>query len=124
MKVSINKPYDGDIDNTDASDSSPSEDHKDTTIYLMLYDEHRVYTVSAEFYNDVLNTVSEVIHIFLPGDIYTLRKIYGEALWLQMTRGDRRMAGKCMAHMVANKKLPQLRFVDGTHEYPKKYQLR
>ena len=92
--------------------------------HLILCDEHRTYTVSAAFYNDVLNTVSEVIHILLPGDIYTLRIMYGEVLWLEMTRGDRRMAGKCMAHMVANNRLPQLRFVEHKHEYPKKYQLR
>ena len=113
-----------DIDNTDVGDSTPSENHKGTALYLILYDGHRWYTVSAAFYNDVLNTVSEVIHIFVHGDKYTLRIMYGEVLWLQMTRGERRMAGKCMAHMVANDRLPQLRFVEHRHEYPKKYQLR
>ena len=112
-----------DIDNTDTSDSVPSEHHEDTAIYLILCDEHRTYTVSAAFYNDVLNTVSEVIHLLLPSDIYTLRKIYGEELWLQMSRGDRSKAGKCMAHIVANKRLP-LRFVGCPHDDPKKYQLR
>ena len=92
--------------------------------HIILYDGHRIYTVSAAFYNDVLNTVSEVIHIFVPGDKYTLRIMYGEVLWLEMTRGERRMAGKCMADMVANNRLPQLRFVEHEHEYPKKYQLR
>ena len=124
MKDATNTLSDGDIESNDASDSTPSENHKGTTLYLILYDENRTYTVSAAFYNDVLNAVSEVIHLFLPGDIYTLRKIYGEALWLQMTRGDRSMAGKCMAHMVANNRLPQLRFVGCEHENPKKYQLR
>jgi len=120
----INTPKDGDIECNDTSISTPAENHGGTTVYLILYDEHRTYTVSAAFYNEVLNTVSEVIHIFLPGDRYTLRKIYGDALWLHMTRGDRRKAGKCMAHMVANDRLPQLRFVEHEHEYPKKYQLR
>ena len=91
--------------------------------HLILYDGLRWYTVSAAFYNDALKTVSEVIHLFLTGDIYTLRKIYGEALWLDMTRGDRSKAGKCMAHMVANKRLP-LRFVGCTHDDPKKYRLQ
>ena len=91
--------------------------------HLILYDGLRWYTVPIAFYNDVLNTVSQVIHIFLPGDIYTLRKIYGEALWLQMTDGERRMAGRCLAHMVANNRLP-LCFVGCPHEHPKKYQLR
>ena len=81
-------------------------------------------TVSAAFYNNVLNTVSEVIHLLLPDETYTLRKIYGDELWLEMTRGDRCKAGKCMAHMVANDRLPKLRFVEGPHEYPKLYQLR
>ena len=112
-----------DTDNTNAGDSTPSENHKGTTVYLILYDGVHTYTVSAAFYNGVLNTVSEVIHLFCPGDVFTLRKIYGEALWLLMTRGDRRKAGKCMAHMVANNRLPQLRFVGCEHENPKKYQL-
>jgi len=91
--------------------------------HLILYDGLRWYTVSIAFYSEVLNTVSEVIHIFLPDDIYTLRKIYGEALWLQMTDGERRMAGRCLAHIVANKRLP-LCFVGCPHEHPKKYRLR
>ena len=112
-----------DIDNTDDGHSVPSENHGGTTVYLILQDEHRTYTVSAAFYNEVLNTVSEVIHLLLPGENYTLKKIYGKALWLQMTRGDRSKAGKCMAHMVANNLLP-LRFIGCPHEDPKKYQLR
>jgi hypothetical protein len=123
MSKDTDKLSNSDIKGNDARDSTPSGSHEGTAIYLILHDEHRTYTVSAAFYNDVLNTVSEVIHIFLPDDRYTLRKIYGEALWLQMSRGDRRKAGKCMAHIVANNKLP-LRFVEGTHEYPKLYQLR
>ena len=115
-----------DIDITDVGDSTPPEVQKGSTVLLVLYDydRDRAYTVPAAFYNGVLNTVSEVIHIFLPGDKYTLRIMYGEVLWLEMTRGERRMAGKCMAHMVANNRLPQLRFVEHEHEYPKKYQLR
>ena len=111
------------IDSDTVSEVTTPENHKGTTVHLILYDDHHTYTVSAAFYNEVLNTVSEVIHLLLPGDIYTLRKIYGEALWLDMTRGDRSKAGKCMAQMVANKRLP-LRFVGCTHDDPKKYQLR
>jgi hypothetical protein len=118
------KTHYGHVDSDNASDVTPPENHEGTTIYLILYDEDRTYTVSAAFYNDVLNTVSEVIHIFIPSDIFTLRIIYGEALWLLMTRGERRKAGKCMAHMVANNQFPQLRFVGCQHEHPKKYQLR
>ena len=91
--------------------------------HIILYDGQHPYTVSAALYNDVLNTVSEVIHLFIPGDKYTLRIMYGEALWLEMTPGDRKKAGKWMAHMVANKRLP-LRFVGCPHDDPKKYRLR
>jgi hypothetical protein len=120
----ITKAQHGHIDSDNVSDITTPENHKGTALNLILYNGHRIYTVSAAFYNDVLNTVSEVIHIFLPSDIFTLRKIYGEALWLEMIPGDRKKAGKCMAHIVANKRLPQLRFVEHEHEYPKKYQLR
>ena len=119
----ITKTHYGHNHSDNISEVTTPDNHKGTTIYLILCDEHRTYTVSAAFYNDVLNTVSEVIHIFLPDDIFTLRIIYGEALWLQMTRGERSKAGKCMAHMVANKRLP-LRFVGCPHDDPKKYRLR
>ena len=118
------KIYDGHNHSDNLSEVTTPESHEGTSIYLILCDESRTYTVSAAFYNDVLNTVSEVIHIFVPDDKYTLRILYGEVLWLEMTRGERRMAGKCMAHMVANNRLPQLRFVGCEHENPKKYQLR
>jgi hypothetical protein len=115
--------YDDGFDNTDSSDSTPSDSHAGTSIYLILHDEHRTYTVSAVFYNDVLNTVSEAIRHLLPSDICTLREIYGEASWLQMTRCERIKAGKCMAYMVANKRLP-LHFIGCPHADPKKYRLR
>jgi hypothetical protein len=123
MSKDTDKLSNSDIKGNDARDSTPSGSHEGTAIYLILHDEHRTYTVSAAFYNDVLNTVSEVIHIFLPDYRYTLREIYGEASWLQMTRGERIMAGKCMAYMVANKRLP-LHFIGCPHADPKKYRLR
>ena len=119
----ITKAQYGHIDSDTVSEVTTPKNHKGTTLYLILYDGIHTYTVSATFYNDVLNTVNEVIHIFVPGDKYTLRIIYGEALWLLMTPGDRKKAGKCMAHMVANNWLPQLRFVGCEHDYPRKYQL-
>ena len=119
----INTQNAGDIECNDTNISISSENQVGTAVHLILYDGDRAYTVPVAFYNDVLNTVSEVIHLFLPDDIFTLRKIYGEALWLQMTRGERSKAGKCMAHMVANKRLP-LRFVGCPHDDPKKYRLR
>ena len=126
MRDVINTPKTGDIECNDTSLSISCKNHAGTTMYIILYDydRNRAYTIPAAFYNDVLNTVSEVIHLLLHDDTYTLRRIYGEELWLQMTRGDRRKAGKCMAHMVANNSLPQLRSVGCPHEDPKKYRLR
>jgi hypothetical protein len=120
----INDPKAGDVKCNDTSISISSANHAGTTMYICLYDydRNRAYTIPAALYNDVLKTVSEVIHLLVPGEIYTVEIIYGKALWGPLTDGEKRMAGRCLAHMVANRRLP-LRFVGCPHEHPKKYRL-
>ena len=122
MTKDMNPPNDSAIDNTDTSDSTPPENHKGTTIYLILYDGHELYTVPAAFYSVVRNQVAEIIPAVERDVKYTLEMLCGEAFWKQLTDGEKRMAGRCMAQMIAKGLLP-LRFAETKHEYPKRYQL-
>lgn len=53
---------------------------------------------------------------------YTSKKLCGNGFWLELSTGERKMAGICIAHMV-KLKLLNLIEVEGVHEYPKLYQL-
>jgi hypothetical protein len=80
------------------------------------------YFVSITFYNAIRLQVEEVIPLLDRDEKYTLQMLCGEAFWDPLTEGERRMAGRCMSHMVRNNLLP-LRFAESKHEYPKFYEL-
>ena len=119
----INTQNAGDIECNDTSISISPENHVGTAVLLILYDGHRMFTVSAAFYNAVRLQVEEIIPALERDEIYTLEELCGDAFWGPLTSGECKMAGKCMAYMVVNNRLPQLRFVGCPHENPKKYQL-
>ncbi|MBX9917940.1 MAG: single-stranded DNA-binding protein [Nitrosomonas sp.] len=58
-----------------------------------------------------------------PGNAYTLKKILGNEIWNELDNGDRRLMGRCVAHMTTRKILP-LKIVKSKHEYPIRYQLK
>jgi hypothetical protein len=91
--------------------------------YIILHDGYDMYSVPAKFYTAIRLQVEEVIPALKHDEVYTLEMLCGEVFWDTLTNGKRRMAGRCMTHMVANNLLP-LRSVKGRHEYPKLYQLR
>lgn len=86
---------------------------------IFLYDG---YSVSEKLYMAVLYQVEEVIPAMECDVKYTLKMLCGDAFWRTLSDGEKRMAGRCMAHMVVNKRLP-LRFADSKHEYPKWYRI-
>jgi hypothetical protein len=102
--------------------STSTGNHNGLPTHIMLYDGHNVYTASATFYTAVRLQVEEVIPVLERDVKYKLEMLCGEAFWRTLSDGEKRMAGRCMAHMVANGLLP-LRFADTKHEYPKWYQL-
>ena len=88
----------------------------------MLYDGECIYTVAAAFYNAVRYQAEEIIPALIPGVKYKSEWLCGDAFWTPLSDGEKRMAGRCIAHMVVNGLLP-LRFAESKHEYPKWYQL-
>lgn len=81
------------------------------------------YAVSKVFYNCIRLQVEDVLPALQPDDRYTLKTLCGKEFWGQLAIGERRMAGRCMAHMVVIGLLP-LSFADSKHEYPKWYRLK
>jgi len=67
-------------------------------------------------YTEVMNRIPK-----LPRDTeLTLKQIWGVDSWSELFHGERKRAGLCMVHLVANKELPMMA-VEGRHEYPKLY---
>ncbi len=89
-------------------------------IFKILYDG---YTVPNTLYTKVRNQVAEIIPAVERDVKYTLEMLCGEAFWKQLTDGEKRMAGRCMALFIVKGLLP-FRFAETKHEYPKRYQLR
>jgi hypothetical protein len=56
-------------------------------------------------------------------DRYELKHICGKEYWNPLSKGERRLAGQCMAHLVAADLVP-LMDAPQRHEYPKRYQLK
>lgn len=57
------------------------------------------------------------------GRHYNAKQLAGKAYWALLSHGDQRLAGRCIAKMVARDLLP-LTFVQGKHEYPLRYELK
>lgn len=82
-----------------------------------------VYPVSAEVIESIRQQVEAALPTLNSHLTYTLEKLCGKAFWAQLDSGERKLAGRCMAHLVVKNQLPLL-FVPRKHEYPKHYQLK
>jgi hypothetical protein len=88
-------------------------------IFIILCDG---YTVPNTLYTNVREQVAEIIPAVERDVKYTLEMLCGREFWDQLTDGEKRIAGRCMAQMIVKGLLP-LRFAETKHEYPKRYQL-
>ena len=79
-------------------------------------------TVPEVFFYDLFQQVKDIIPGMIPGVRYTLDMLCGPTFWDALTDGQKRIAGRCMVHMVETGMLP-LQFAEGRHEYPKLYSL-
>lgn len=76
--------------------------------------------VTKTFFDRVRQKVNVVIPALNPVERYTAEMLCGDEFWSALDNGERRLAGRCLAHMVNEDLLP-LRVAESNHEYPKYY---
>lgn len=78
------------------------------------------YTTSKAFYDHIGKQVASTLPTLKRNRKYKSNSLCGKDYWESLDNADRRIGGRCIAHMVVNRKLP-LVLVKGKHEYPKWY---
>lgn len=73
-------------------------------------------TVPEVFFYDLFQQVKDITPGMIPGVKYTLEMLCGATFWDALTDGQKRIAGRCMVHMVETGMMP-LQFAEGRHEY-------
>jgi hypothetical protein len=81
------------------------------------------YKVDTALLNSVKQQVENAIPTMKQNAAYTLESLSSKEYWKVLDSGERRMAGRCMAHLVAKNLLPMC-FAESKHEYPKHYKLK
>jgi hypothetical protein len=80
-------------------------------------------TVPRSLYNSILRQVTEIAPAVNPYQEYTLQVLCGDEYWQSLSNWNRRLAGKCMAHMVTHELVPYC-FAGHLCESPKKFMLK
>lgn len=80
------------------------------------------FSTAREYYTAVYGHVAERVPEAARGRIYTAKTLSGDDFWSLLSPGERRLAGRCIAHMVVRGLLP-LVFVKAKHEYPLRYRI-
>ena len=91
----------------------------DSDFFVVMYDG---YPIPKAFFDQIQQQLEKTLPTLKRSGRYKARPVLGEAFWESLTNGERRMAGKCLAHLVSLKRVP-LHFVKSNHEYPKFYRL-
>ena len=106
----------------DEYESTPIELTTDplTTVRVVLSDG---YSISGDFLSAVQAQVCEALPYLEPGSTYTADELCGAEFWTDLSPGEQRNAGRCLAYLVAQGALPLVR-VPGKHEYPLCYRLK
>ena len=81
------------------------------------------FSVSKDIYECFMQMVVASLPEISPGNAYTLKNILGRDIWSELDNGERRLIGRCVAHMTVHSILP-LGIVESKHEYPIRYQLK
>ena len=100
---------------TETNDSQSPEPNRKPRIQL-----GDGFTVAQEFYDLVLQWAESGLEHLSPIRVYTARHLTGTSRWDALSNCDRRIAGRCIAHMVG-RSLLSLTVVKGRHEYPMRY---
>jgi hypothetical protein len=75
----------------------------ETIVYMPLHDGT---WVSKAFYEKIRHQVLDVLQAVQPDFICTLEMLCEPDFWMGLSDGQRRIAGKCMSHMVRHGILP------------------
>ena len=78
--------------------------------------------VDRDFYDAVRYEAEAYLPQLVPGERYTTEQLCGEALWQCLSPVERRKAGGCLAHLVANG-LIGLVFAPSKQKWPRLYML-
>lgn len=81
------------------------------------------FSVSKNIYECFRQMVVASLPEISPGNAYTLKNILGRDIWSELDNGERRLIGRCVAHMTTRKILPLI-IIESKHEYPIRYQLK
>ena len=79
--------------------------------------------VQQALFNRVSRQVKNRIELLQPGVAYTVKKICGGLFWDQLSSGDQKMAGLCVADLVERGELP-LRCAGLTSAHSLQYSMR
>ena len=75
-----------------------------TAEVILLLDDS--FTVPQKSYNQVREQVTDIAPALTLDKKYTLQMLCGPEYWDSLTMHERRLAGKCMVHMVENQLVP------------------
>ena len=90
-----------------------------TQHYVLLKNGH---VAPVEFYDSIKYQVQEAAD-YLPRYITAiLEHLCGDIFWSELTTEERKLAGRCMAHLVEHRLVP-FEYVGCRHAYPKRYRL-
>lgn len=64
------------------------------------------FSVPENIYEGFRQMVVAFLPEISPGKAYTLRKILGRDIWSELDNGERRLMGRCVAHMSVHNILP------------------
>lgn len=80
------------------------------------------YSAPQDFFDSVRFQIEDVLPALQRDARYNSKALCGDGFWELLTRGERILAGRCVAYMVGKKILP-LKFAEPGGNCSKRYQL-
>jgi hypothetical protein len=81
------------------------------------------FKIKLAFYNLIKLAANDNLVNLVKDIPYKSERVCSKGFWRELSSGERKMAGICIAHMVKHKVLNLIE-VEGVHEYPKLYKLK
>lgn len=81
---------------------SDNHNTSESSIYILLYGG---YTVLESFYNNIQSLIKEALPFLVCDEQYTVEILCGSNFWKSLNAGEKKMAGRCVAHMVMESRI-------------------